>query len=132
MRRKMLQGKIHRATITGADVAYEGSVTIDSELMELAGILPNEAVHVWDVDNGARFETYAIPGQPGSGAVCVNGAAARLVSHGDKVIIADFVEMDDAEARAHEPNVVFVDERNRPVELREERGGQADVTHLFG
>ncbi|TLM80083.1 MAG: aspartate 1-decarboxylase [Actinobacteria bacterium] len=130
MRRKMLHGKIHRATITGADVSYEGSVTIDAALMDAADILPNEAVAIWDVDNGARFETYAIPGMPGSGVVCVNGAAARLVSVGDRVIVAHFSEMDDAEARAHEPHVVFVDERNHPVECRAEHGGQAEVRRL--
>lgn len=130
MRRRMLHGKIHRATITGADVSYEGSVTIDRTLMEMADILPHEAVAIWDVDNGSRFETYAIPGLPGSGVVCVNGAAARLVSVGDRVIVAHFSEMEDAEAREHEPHVVFVDERNRPVESRSERGGQATVRHL--
>lgn len=130
MLRTMLHGKIHRATVTGADVSYEGSVTIDAALMELADILPHEAVSIWDVENGARFETYAIPALHGSGVVCINGAAARLVSVGDRVIIAHFTEMDDAEARVHEPHVVFVDERNRPVELRPERGGQAEVRRL--
>lgn len=132
MRRRMLHGKIHRATITGADVSYEGSVTIDRALMDAADILPHEAVWVWDVDNGARFETYAIPGLPGSGVVCVNGAAARLVSVGDRVILAHFTEMDDAEARAHEPHVVFVDDANKPLPRRAEHGGQADVRRLFG
>lgn len=127
MRRKMLQGKIHRAVITGADVSYEGSVTIDADLMERSDIIPNEAVAVWDVDNGARFETYAIPGQRGSGVVCVNGAAARLVSVGDRVIVAHFCDMDDAEARVHEPHVVFVDHKNRPVAERAEEGGQAQI-----
>jgi aspartate 1-decarboxylase len=127
MRRRMLNGKIHRARVTGADVEYEGSVTIDRTLLEHADILPHEVVWVWDVTNGARFETYVIPGEPGSGVVCVNGAAAHLVEVGDLVIIAAFVEMDDEQARAHRPSNVFVDEANRIVELREECGGQADL-----
>ena len=132
MRRRMLHGKIHRATITDADVSYQGSVTIDRTLMEAADILPHEAVWIWDVDTGARIETYAIPGLPGSGVTCVNGAAARLVSVGDRVIIANFSEMDDAEAQAHVPHVVFVDGANRLLPERAERGGQSDVRSLFG
>jgi len=130
MRRRMLHGKIHRATITGADVSYEGSVTLDAALMEAADILPHEAVAVWDVDNGARFETYAIPGKPGSGVVCANGAAARIVAAGDVIIITCFVEMEDEEARTHEPHIVFVDGKNRILPPRAERGGQASVTRL--
>lgn len=126
----MMYGKIHRATVTGADVSYEGSVTIDAALMEAADILPNEAVWIWDVDNGARLETYAIPGARGSGVVCVNGAAARSVSEGDKVIIATFVEMADAEARSHRPTVVFVDDRNRISAGRSEHGGQTGVARI--
>lgn len=127
MHRRMLKGKIHRATVTGADVEYEGSVTLDATLMAAADILPYEAVSIWDVTNGARFDTYAIPGRPDSGVVCINGAAARLVSVGDLVIIASFAEMDDAEARIHRPLNVFVDERNRIMETREERPGQGDL-----
>lgn len=123
MRRTMLGGKIHRATVTGAEVDYEGSVTIDAELLDAAGILEHEAVWIWDADNGSRLQTYAIAGPPGSGAVCVNGAAARLVEPGDRVIIATFVELEDAEARAWRPDVVFVDEANRVRELRPERAG---------
>lgn len=131
MRRKMLHGKIHRATVTGADVSYEGSVTIDAALMEAADILPHEAVAIWDVENGARLETYAIPGQPDSGVVCANGAAACLVATGDRVIIAHFTEMDDAEARLHEPHIAFVDAKNRLLPPRRvEQGGQATVTRL--
>jgi aspartate 1-decarboxylase len=130
MRRRMLHGKIHRATVTGADVHYEGSITLDRALMDAADIIAYEAVAVWDVDNGARFETYAIPGQADSGVVCVNGAAARLVSAGDKIIIAHFVDMDDEEARAHEPRLVFVDSKNRPQPSRSEEAGQANVTRL--
>lgn len=126
MLRRMLHGKIHRATVTGADVSYEGSVTIDARLMELADIVPHESVWIWDVDNGARFETYAIPAPSGSGVVCVNGAAARLVEPGELVIIANFVQLDEVEFLGHEPRVVFVDERNRPLSSRRERPGQAD------
>lgn len=127
MRLCMLKSKIHRATVTGADVEYEGSVTLDSTLMDAADILPYEVVSIWDVTNGARFDTYAIPAQPDSGVVCINGAAARLVSVSDLVIIASFAEMDDAEARAHKPVNVFVDEYNRIVGSREERPGQGDL-----
>ena len=88
--RKMLRGKIHRATVTGADLHYEGSVTIDRELMDQAGFIDNEAVHIWDVNNGERFETYVIPGERHSGVVCINGAAAHKVSVDDLVIIAPF------------------------------------------
>lgn len=127
MRRRMLKSKIHRATVTGADVQYEGSVTLDRALMDAADLLPFEAVSVWDVTNGARFETYVIPGQPDSGVVCVNGAAARLVEVGDLVIVASFFDISDEEARSHHPTNVFVDERNRIVEIREEFGGQSDL-----
>jgi aspartate 1-decarboxylase len=131
MRRTMLGGKIHRATVTGADVDYEGSVTIDADLMAAAGILPNEAVHIWDADNAARLQTYAIPGPAGSGVVCVNGAAALLVNPGDRVIIATFVELEDAEARDWQPKVAFVDAENRIVARREELAGQgATILHL--
>jgi aspartate 1-decarboxylase len=113
MKRTMLKSKIHRATVTQADLHYEGSVTIDQLLLEAADILPYEMVSIWNITNGNRFDTYALGGEPGSGVVCVNGAAARLVSPGDLIIIATFVSMDDAEARAVEPRLVFVDERNR-------------------
>jgi aspartate 1-decarboxylase len=131
MTRKLLRAKIHRATVTGADLHYEGSVTIDRELMDRADLLDHEAVHVWNVTNGQRFETYAIPGRQGSGVVCVNGAAAHKVSRGDLVIIAAFSWMDEKEAGAWKTRVVFVDARNRPVELREERGGQAKLRRAF-
>jgi aspartate 1-decarboxylase len=126
----MLHSKIHRATVTGADVSYEGSITLDASLMELADILPYQAVSVWDVENGARFETYAIEGIAGSGVVCVNGAAARLVSEGDRVIVAAFADLEDAEAREHHPRLVFVDEQNCPLPGRDERPGQGDVVRL--
>jgi len=125
MMRKMMRAKIHRATVTQADVHYEGSITIDRTLMDATDFLANEAVCVWNVTNGNRFETYVVEGAPGSGVICVNGAAARLVSPGDLVIIAAFSWMDEAAARRHEPKVVFVDERNRIREKRSEVPGPA-------
>jgi aspartate 1-decarboxylase len=120
MRRRMFASKIHRATVTCADVDYEGSVTIDHDLLDAAGILEWEEVQVWDVTNGARLSTYAIAGPRGSGVIGINGAAAHLVHPGDVVILATFVDLDDAEARDHQPNPVFVDEHNRVKELRPE------------
>ncbi len=127
MKRKMLKSKIHRATVTGADLHYEGSITIDQDLLEAADILPYEAVDIWNVTYGTRFQTYAIEGQRGSGTICINGAAARLVSRGDLVIIASWQEMEGALAAVHEPKLVFVDDRNRQTELRKEKAGQADL-----
>lgn len=115
MRRTMMHGKIHRATITDANIDYVGSITLDPDLLDRAGILPHEKVHVLDLDNGARFETYAIEGERGSGQVIVNGAAARLVAKGEKVIVIAYAEMEESEARALNPNVVLVDQANRPV-----------------
>lgn len=112
MRRQMLKSKIHRATITDCDVDYVGSITLDPELMKQSDILENEQVHVWDIDNGARFVTYAITGDEGSGTVQINGAAARLVRHDDKVIIASFADYDEQELAGHSPIVVHVDHRN--------------------
>ena len=131
MMRKLLRGKIHRATATGADLHYEGSVTIDEDLMDRADLVPHEAVQVWNVTNGERFETYVIPGRRGSGVVCVNGAAAHKVAKGDLVIVAAFSWMGEEEARSWKPRVVFVDEMNRPVERREERAGQAELQRAF-
>ena len=115
MRRTMMKSKIHRATVTDANLHYQGSVTLDPELMAAADILENERVDVLDVDNGNRLTTYAIPGAPGRGEVCLNGAAAHLVSKGDLVILVTYAEYEDAEARRHRPTIVFVDERNRIV-----------------
>jgi aspartate 1-decarboxylase len=109
----MLKAKIHRATVTGADPDYVGSVSIDPELMRLAGILEWEQVAVLDINNGARFETYAIAGE--AGQVCLNGAAARLVLPGDKVILLTYADYEDAEVEGHTPAIVFCDDRNRPV-----------------
>lgn len=113
--RTILKSKIHRARITEVNLDYEGSVTIDRLLMEAADILPYEMVHVLDLNNGARFETYAIEGEPGSGQVCINGAAARLVSKGDTVIILSYGVVSDEEARTLQPRLVYVDERNAIV-----------------
>ena len=117
MRRRMMKSKIHRATVTGANLHYVGSVSIDTELMALADILPYEQVAVLDIDNGARFETYAIPGGPGE--VCLNGAAARLVQPGDKVIVITYADYEDAELDGFDPAVVHVDAGNRAVTLDE-------------
>jgi aspartate 1-decarboxylase len=113
MRLNLLKSKIHRATVTHADLAYEGSVSVDLALMDAAGILPYEAVHIWNVTNGSRLVTYAIPAERGSGIVCLNGAAAHLNQPGDIVILATFTEMEHAQARHHVPIVVFVDAHNR-------------------
>ncbi len=113
MRRHMMKSKIHRATVTETNLHYEGSLTIDADLLDAADILPNEQVHVWDVTNGARLVTYALAGPRGSGTICVNGAGAHLIKPGDKIIIATYAEMDDEEARRHEPLVVFIGEGNR-------------------
>jgi aspartate 1-decarboxylase len=115
MQRQMLKSKIHRATITDCDVDYVGSITLDPELMRQADMLPNEQVHVWDIENGSRFVTYAIEGDEGSGTVQVNGAAARLVREGDKVIVASFASLDQADLERYSPIVVHVDDENRPV-----------------
>lgn len=115
----MLKSKIHRAAVTEADIDYIGSVTVDSLLLEAAGILEYEKVLVADVDNGARLETYTIAGAPGSGIICLNGAAAWHFNIGDKVIIMAFADMTEEEARAHRPKVVFVDEENRIARVTE-------------
>ena len=113
MQRQMLKSKIRRATITDCDVEYVGSVTLDPELMRQADLLPDEQVHVWDIANGARFITYAIEGEPGSGVVQVNGAAARLVRQGDKVIVASFATFGADDLERYSPIVVHVDDDNR-------------------
>lgn len=116
MRRTFFKSKIHRATVTHADLDYEGSVTIDENLMDAAGIWDYEAVHIWNITRGTRLQTYAIKGQRGSGVICINGAAAHLNRPGDMVILATFAELDEAEARSHVPTVVLVDRENRIVE----------------
>lgn len=113
MNLEMLKGKIHRAVVTQAALDYVGSITIDTELMDAAGILEYEKVQVVDVENGNRFETYTIAGEAGSGVICLNGAAARCVQTGDHVIIMCYCSVDADEAKDHKPNVVFVDESNK-------------------
>ena len=110
---EMLKSKIHRATVTQAALNYVGSITIDESLMEAAGIIEYEKVQIADVDNGARFETYVIAGETGSGIICLNGAAARMVSTGDKVIIMSYAQMQPQEVKENPPKVVFVDENNQ-------------------
>lgn len=113
----MLKGKIHRATVTQAELNYVGSITIDKTLMEASGILENEKVQIVDVNNGARLETYVIPGKRDSGVICLNGAAARLVQPGDKVIIIAYAQMDEDEARKYKPTVVFMNDDNTIKEI---------------
>ena len=117
MMRIMMKSKIHRATVTQADLDYVGSVTLDAALMEAADLLEGEQVAIVDITNGARIETYVIPGEPGSGVIGINGAAAHLVHPGDLIIIMSYAVMSDAEARAMKPHVVHVDEKNRVVKI---------------
>ncbi|MFZ0759747.1 MAG: aspartate 1-decarboxylase [Candidatus Sulfotelmatobacter sp.] len=113
MQFKLLKSKIHRATVTRSDLNYEGSVAVDEDLLEAATIRPFESVHVWNITNGSRLETYALPAARGSGEICLNGAAARRSATGDLVIIASFVWLDDSEVGRHSPKIVFVDAANR-------------------
>ncbi len=115
MQRQMLKSKIHRATVTGLDINYQGSITLDTTLLEKADILPGEQVHVLNLNNGERFLTYTIPAPRGSGTVMLNGPAARLAIAGDKVIILTYCAVSDAEARKLKPRIVLVDDRNRPL-----------------
>ncbi len=123
MHRRMFLSKIHRATITHSDLHYEGSCTIDETLMKAAGILAHEELHVWNITQGTRLVTYAIPGPAGSGVICINGAAAHGNAPGDLAILATFGEMSDEQARHFEPNVVMVDADNRIAEIRAEVPG---------
>jgi aspartate 1-decarboxylase len=118
--RTMLKSKIHRATVTGADIDYQGSITLDPVLMEAADILPYEQVQVLDINNGARLTTYAIEGTSGAGEVVLNGAAARLVNAGDLVIVLTYDQYPEQEARSHRPKLVYVDQDNRIVRVAEE------------
>lgn len=115
MFRSILKSKIHRATVTDADLHYEGSVTIDEDLLEAADLLPNEHVHIWDVTNGNRFETYTLKGKKGSGTICINGAAAHLAKKGDIIIITSFAILDEKELKKHKPKVVLVNSQNKIV-----------------
>ncbi len=118
--RIMLKSKIHRVRITGANIDYEGSITIDKQLMEAADILPYEQVHVLDVNNGSRFTTYAIEGERGSGQICVNGAAARLVSKGDTAIILTYTNVEENETIGYQPRLVYVDIKNNVTRIGHE------------
>jgi aspartate 1-decarboxylase len=111
----LLKGKIHRATVTQCDLNYEGSISVDATLLERAGILAHEQVDVLNINNGNRFTTYAIPAPAGSGAIGINGAAARLAQKGDLVIIIAYARMDEAQAKSHQPRVLLVDANNRPL-----------------
>ena len=124
MRRTFFKSKIHRATVTHADLDYEGSVSIDEDLLEAAGIWEYEAVHIWNITRGTRLQTYAIRGERGSGTICINGAAAHLNKPGDLVILATFAELEESEARVHVPLVVLVDRQNKIV--------AKDVTEVAG
>ncbi len=126
----MLKGKIHRATVTQAELSYVGSITVDEDLLRAAGILEYEKVQIVDIDNGSRFETYTIAGEPGSGVICLNGAAARCVSVGDRIIIMSYADMSPEEAGVHKPSVVFVDDSNRirRITKYEKQGQLYDVS----
>ena len=120
MRRTMMKSKIHRATVTGSDLDYVGSITLDPKLMDLADVLEHEQVHVLDLDNGARFETYTIAGERGSGEIKVNGAAARLVHHGDTIIVISYGAYDPDDLERYEPRVVHVDAHNQIIDVDNE------------
>ncbi|MBW3577735.1 MAG: aspartate 1-decarboxylase [Actinobacteria bacterium] len=123
MRRSLMKSKIHRATVTQANLDYVGSITIDAALMARADLIAHEKVQVVDVDNGARLETYVIPDRSGSGVVALNGPAARLVHPGDRVIVISYAQFDEAEAVSHRPTVVFVDDANRVTAVGPEVAG---------
>lgn len=123
MQRRMFLSKIHRAVITHADLHYEGSCTIDADLLDAADILANQELHIWNITRGTRLVTYALPGPRGSGVICINGAAAHGNVPGDLVILATFGELSHEEARVHQPKIVRVDRDNKLVELREEIPG---------
>ncbi len=119
MIRTLLKSKIHRAVVTQCELHYEGSCAIDEDLLDAANICENEQVHIWNINNGERFVTYAIRGKRGSGMISVNGSAARRASQGDLIIIASFASIADADAAAHKPRLVFVDAQNRQTDLRD-------------
>ena len=127
MTREMLRAKVHRITVTECDVEYEGSLTLDRDLMDACGMVPFERIDVYDVDNASRFSTYLIEGERGSGACCVNGAAARLVAKGDKVIIAAYCAVDEADVKTHVPKIVLVDDANRMTVLKNHEGAGVRV-----
>ena len=127
MTRQMLRAKVHRITVTERDVEYEGSLTLDRNLMDACGMVPYERVEVYDVDNGNRFATYLIEGPAGSGACCINGAAARLVEVGHKVILACYAQVEEEKAASHRPRVVLVDGDNRIRETKDHEGASVRV-----
>ena len=127
MTRDMLRAKVHRITVTECNVDYEGSLTLDADLMDACGMVPFERIEVYDVDGGNRFATYLIEGQRGSGACCVNGAAARLTELGHRVIIAAYAAIPEAEVRSHRPRIVLVDEKNRILEVKDHEGAGVRV-----
>lgn len=129
MNRTMLRAKIHRIAVTECDVEYEGSLTLDTELMRAADMVPYERIDVYDIDNGNRFSTYLIEGRPGSGDCCVNGAAARLVRRGDKLILASYTTVAAADVAAHRPRVVLVGEANAIKQVREHDKGDRSIFH---
>ena len=120
MWREMMKSKIHRATVTDANLNYMGSITLDRTLMEADDLLPHEKVQVVNLNNGARFETYCLPGEPGSGTVCLNGAAARLVQPGDTVLVISYCWLDQDELPGHRPRVVFVNDQNQIIGIEEQ------------
>ncbi|MBB4932110.1 aspartate 1-decarboxylase [Lipingzhangella halophila] len=130
MQRTLINSKIHRATVTQADLHYVGSITIDADLMRAADLVDGEQVHVVDISNGSRLVTYAITGEPGSGVIGINGAAAHLVSPGDLVIIMGYALVDDAERARHVPHIVHVDSANRIVELGDDPAEPVPGSHL--
>jgi aspartate 1-decarboxylase len=134
MRRRMMKSKVHRATVTDANLHYVGSITVDRDLMDAADLLEYEQVAVVDIDNGARLETYVIEGERGSGAICLNGAAARLVSPGDKVIIISYAEYEQSELEGYTPTIVHVDTANRQVGegLAKELAGERYYREIAG
>ena len=130
MNRIMFKSKIHRATVTQAELYYEGSVTIDIDLLQAADLLPYEKISVVNVNNGERFETYTLPGESGSGVICLNGAAARKGSVGDEIIIISYATMTDEESRAYQPTVVHVDKRNRIVDVKHGIGSKETLVSV--
>jgi len=127
MTREMLRAKVHRITVTECDVAYEGSLTLDRDLMDACGMVPFERIDVYDVDNANRFSTYLIEGERGSGACCVNGAAARLVAEGHKLIIAAYAVVDEREVATHVPKIVLVDDANRITVVKAHEGAGVKI-----
>jgi aspartate 1-decarboxylase len=127
----MLKAKIHRATVTDANLHYQGSITIDADLMDEADIWEYEKVEIWNVTNGNRFSTYALAGERGSGVICINGAAAHKASHGDLIIIANFAWMDEDEAQILKPKIIHVDKDNKPIRPKEKKFEDIRVVNML-